>query len=97
MVTNQPAGCEPSPDPAVEQGLCVQQCPQLLTESALSACAADADRNPVPAWLRRGCRHVRGAGTCIALGLAAPVSDPGRDQFVADDGMHRILLGDETG
>ena len=56
----------------VEQVLCVQQRPQLRTKALLSAYPAEADRNPVPAGLRRvGWQVCGGAAGRIALGLGA--------------------------
>jgi hypothetical protein len=46
------AGTTCSGSRAVEQGLCVQQRPQLLTETALTGFAALADRDLVPVRLR---------------------------------------------
>jgi hypothetical protein len=82
----------------LEQGLCVQQRPQLLPEPALPTQAAEADRTLVLAGLRRArWRVCGGAGQRIALGLAAQVSEPGGGQFAANDGVHRGLLGEVTG
>ena len=64
----------------VEQVLCVQQRPQLRTKALLSAYPAEADRNPVPAGLRRVGWQVCG-GAAVSLWGLAQVSDPGRGQF----------------